>query len=249
MGRKISIRTVDCLVGMRKLPARSVDLIFTSPPFKDVDGFSPELMQAVAQQAFRVLGNDRVMFLNFGHLAGHKRRPFDVAGMFEEAGFVWVDTITWVKNHFKPLQHAKRPNNLSEFIFLLAKGKGYQLDRLSVGIPYVDSSNADRWMAAGGKNLKCRGNVWYIPYETIQHKSQKRHKDRFPLGLPETGIGLAGLFRGATVLDPFIGGGTTAVAALHAGMNCIGFDMNHTCVADAKSWVRSEVAALKKRAG
>jgi hypothetical protein len=48
------------------------------------------------------------------------------------------DTIVWVKNHFTPLSGKKHLNNLTEFIFVLYKGKMPDLDRLSIGVPYKD---------------------------------------------------------------------------------------------------------------
>ena len=128
---------------------------------------------------------------------------------FKDAGFEWIDTITWVKNHYTPVQGNKRVNNLTEFIFKLAKGNNYSLNRLSVGVPYTDKSNVGRY---SDKDLRCAGNVWYISYETIQRKDQKHHKDRFPVDLPRRCIKLSGIEKGSVVLDPFSGGMTTGVA-------------------------------------
>jgi site-specific DNA-methyltransferase (adenine-specific) len=154
--------------------------------------------------------------------------------IFEEVGFEWVDTITWVKNHFSPIQGDKRLNNLTEFIFMFAKGNDYHLDRLSIGVPYKDKSNIGRY---SDKDLRCPGNVFYIPYDTIQSKSQKRHKDRFPLELPEKCIKLSGIPKGSLVLDPFMGGGTTAVVTKQLGMNYIGFELDEEDIEKANQWL------------
>lgn len=214
----------DCVRGMKeKLTDSSIDLVITSPPYKEQDGFSWELIREAAQQCYRVLKDDALCYVNFGHLAGCKSRPFRVAMEFERAGFYWIDTIVWVKNHYTPIQGSKRVNNLTEFVFQFAKGKNYVLDRLAVGVPYKDKTNVGRY---ADKDLRCCGNVWYISYETIQRKSQKPHKDRFPVELPKRCILLSGLRKGSLVLDPFAGSMTTGIACMELGMEFIGFEVD-----------------------
>jgi len=198
----------NCVMGMSELDKGSVDCIVTSPPYKDEDGYTDELMVAWLEQAHRVLKTNSVLFMNFGHLAGFKSRAFRVAMMAEDVGFVWNDTITWVKNHYRPIQGYKRVNNLTEFIFILTKGKP-SLDRLAIGVPYADKSNIGRFAT---QDLKCRGNVWPLKYKTVQSKEQKRHNDRFPVDLPLWCLLLAGLEENSLVIDPFNGSGTTGIA-------------------------------------
>ncbi len=214
----------DCVLGMIKyINDNSINLIVTSPPYKEQDGFSWSLVNGVAEQCYRVLKNNSLCFVNFGHLADHKSRPFEVAMVFEDTGFIWIDTITWIKNHYTPIQGKKRLNNLTEFIFMFAKGKDYSLDRLAIGVPYTDKSNIGRY---NDKDLRCPGNAWFIPYKTIQRKEQKYHKDRFPVELPRRCIKLSGIPKGSFVLDPFGGSMTTGVACYELGMKFIGFEID-----------------------
>lgn len=218
------IYNMDCIQGMREhVGDSSINLIITSPPYKEQDGFSWQLIQNVAKECYRVLKNNSLCYINFGHLAGNKSRPFIVAAEFEKVGFNWIDTIVWIKNHYTPIQGNKRVNNLTEFIFQFAKSKNYQLDRLSIGVPYTDKSNIGRY---SDKDLRCGGNVWHIPYETIQNKEQKLHKDRFPVGLPARCIKLSNLERGDVVLDPFGGSMTTGVACAELEMGFVGFEID-----------------------
>src|SRR4051812_22241089 len=151
----------DCLQLLPQLETESVDLVVTSPPYKDIDGYTDALMVSTFIDIKRALKPNSLFFLNFGHLAEEKERPFRVLLMAINHGFKLAETFVWVKNHFKPIQGKKRVNNLSEFVFLLYKGKMPDLDRLSIGVPYKDISNAKRFN--GGINLRCRGNVWEIP--------------------------------------------------------------------------------------
>jgi site-specific DNA-methyltransferase (adenine-specific) len=199
-------------------------MIVTSPPYKDSDGYSPELMRGFLAHSYRVLKDDSLLFLNFGHLAEDKLRPFRVALMAEEAKFKLGETFTWLKNHFRPIQGAKRVNNLTEFVFMFYKGNQPKLDRLSIGVPYKDKSNAKRF--AGGRDLRCRGNIWEIPYQTINKKAEKLHNDRYPVGLPLFCMKLGRLPAGGVVLDPFMGSGTTASAAKLLAIDYIGFELN-----------------------
>lgn len=224
---------MDALEGLAQLPGESVDLIVTSPPYKEEDGFSWELMVKTAMQCYAVTKRNGLCFVNFGHLAGEKKRPFAVADCFESVGYEWIDTITWIKPQYSPAQGEKRLNNVTEFIFMFAKGAGYKLNRLSIGVPYVDKSNVGRYSEI---DMHCAGNVWIMGYDTIQRRDQKLHPDRFPLELPRRCIKLSNIPDGSVVLDPFMGSGTTARAAVELGKQFIGFEHNPKYCEIANSW-------------
>lgn len=210
-------------VELKRIDGGSQDLIITSPPYKDSDGYTEKLMYDVFHECFRVQRLNTLFFLNFGHLAQDKFRPFRTCEIAMENGYQLNETITWVKNHYRPIQGKRRVNNLTEFIFVLYKGKMPILNRLAIGVEYADKSNVRRF--AGGQDLKCAGNVWYIPYETIQSEEEKTHNDRFPLGLPEKCIKICG-YPVKTVIDPFCGSCTTGVVAKRLGKEFIGIEKN-----------------------
>src|SRR6185437_9118017 len=98
------------------------------------------------------------------------------------------------------------------------------IDRLAIGVPFKDKSNIARRGHAQDK--RCAGNVWYIPYETVKSKAQKFNRPAgFPVELPERCIRLTGRDKGV-VLDPFLGTGTTLVAAERLGWEGIGIDID-----------------------
>ena len=107
------------------------------------------------------------------------------------------------------------------------------LDRLAVGVPFKDKSNIARWGHA--RDRRCAGDVWFIPYETIRSKSQRdHHPSPFPVALPERCIKLHGK-EDALVLDPFLGIGSTLIAAQHLGCRGIGIEIDKD-YAEAAAW-------------
>lgn len=201
---------------------KTIELCVTSPPYKNCDGFNLKEQKNIFANIYRCLKNDSLFYLNFGALVEDKFRPFSVCAAALECGFKLNDTVIWEKPQYSPIQGAKRLNNLYEFVFILYKGKMPKIDRLSIGIEYKDKSNIGRYSDI---DLKCRGNVWRVPYETINSKSQKLHPDRMPLALAEMCIKLSGIREG-TVLDPYGGSGTTALAAKNLNLSCITFERN-----------------------
>ena len=200
----------------------SVDVVFTSPPYKAEDGYSPDMILDLVEDLGRVMAPGGLIFMNFGHLAGHKSDPFVVAHSLE-LEFDFIDTIIWVKPQYSPCQGTRRLNNVFEFIFMFSNGPGYELDRLSIGVPYEDKSNIGRY---SDQDLHCRGNVWRVGYETITSADQKLHPHRFPVELVELGLRLANK-PGGHVLDPFMGSGSAGVAALNLGMSFTGYEIDY----------------------
>ena len=109
-----------------------------------------------------------------------------------------------------------------------------EIDKLSLGVKYVDKSNVNRWNS--GKDLRCRGNVWCIPYDTVMSKSEKgNHPAVFPERLAEWCIKLHGVRQGMYVFDPFLGTGTTLCAAKKLLVNGIGCDIDPEYLSFAKT--------------
>jgi site-specific DNA-methyltransferase (adenine-specific) len=116
------------------------------------------------------------------------------------------------------------------------------LDRLAIGVPYKDKSNIAR--RGHPRDLRCRGNTWFIPYETVQSKEEKfHHPGTFPVDLPRWCIRLHGR-RPAVVLDPFMGTGTTLVAADREGVRGIGIEIDPAYVAIARERLEAETPPL-----
>ena len=142
--------------------------------------------------------------------------------------------------HFKPVAGARFLHQAHEHIFHLTLTGEVRLDRLALGVPFKDKSNIARRGHAA--DLRCRGNTWFIPYDTVRTKAQKfHHPGTFPVDLPRWCIRLHGV-DGAVVLDPFMGTGTTLVAAAREGALGIGIEVDPAYVAIAEERLRAEMA-------
>jgi site-specific DNA-methyltransferase (adenine-specific) len=210
-------------------------------------------MGRVAAKCHDALEDSGSFFINLGNKPSDPWWPIQVASRIRDSGFTLQNTILWVKSiaiskeevgdypgltgdiavgHFKPVNSTRYLNGLSEYIFHFTKRGDVTLDKLGVGVPYQDKTNVTRWKS-GALDLRDRGTVWFIPYETV--REARPHPCVFPIKLPEMCIRLHGLAKTGLVLDPFLGTGTTALACDRLGVNFVGFDIdrNYTRLASA----------------
>jgi site-specific DNA-methyltransferase (adenine-specific) len=248
------IKRMDCVAGLRQMEAESVDVVVTSPPYNLGIDYStyqdskshPEYLDWCAEWAreiFRVLKEDGSFFLNIGASSSNPAFPFEVMlELRRRCGFHLQNTIHWIKSisiereegvtsfgHFKPINSDRFINDCQEYVFHLTKTGRTKLNRLGVGVPYQDKSNIARWGHTGGKDKRCRGNTWFIPYKTIQERAKDRpHPATFPIELAVKCIRLHGR-EDSTVVDPFLGIGHSACAAQECSdlvKEFIGFDID-----------------------
>jgi site-specific DNA-methyltransferase (adenine-specific) len=170
-----------------------------------------------------------------GHrpVAGHNRSP-------PQTGCGPVATVRSF-GHFKPINSPRFLNDCHEYIFHFTKSGRVQLNRLALGVPYQDKSNIARWSHTGGKDLRCRGNTWFVPYKTIQSREKERpHPATFPVQLAEWCIKLHGAQHVETMLDPFVGIGNSAVAAQRCDVKkFIGFEIDNAYLNEARRRIAS----------
>src|SRR5271170_8040158 len=163
---------------------------------------------------------DASFFLNISGSSSQPWLPFELIVRLRPL-FVLQNHIVWIKSiaigadsvgHYKPVGGARFLNHAQEHIFHLTLDGRVKLNRLAIGVPFKDKSNIAR--RGHAQDLRCRGNTWFIPYDTVQSKAAKfNHPGTFPVDLPRWCIRLHGR-PNAVVLDPFAGTGTTLVAAL-----------------------------------
>jgi site-specific DNA-methyltransferase (adenine-specific) len=271
----------DCVDVFRHLQPQSVDVIVTSPPYNlgiRYNQYEDTLPQAdylewthtwVAAAA-RVLRPDGSLFLNVGSKPSDPFGALDVA-QAARSHLRLQNVIHWVKSiaierelaganaglerdlavgHYKPINSDRYLNDCHEFVFHFTPAGSTRLDRLALGVPYQDQSNIARWRGAAG-GVRCRGNTWFIPYETIQRRDRDRpHPATFPSRLPEQCLRLHGLSRIELAMDPFVGLGSTAVACARLGVRFDGCDIDETYLSQAAERMQEAVlehAAADKR--
>lgn len=236
------IVTGDCVANMRKLPAQSVDVIVTSPPYnlgvkyRSYDDNIPrdaylDWLKDVTAAMRRVLKDDGSLFLNIGSTNSDPWVMFDVANVLRSS-FYLQNHIAWVKSisigddtvgHFKPISSYRYLNQNHEALLHFTKSGAVRINRLEIGVPYKDKTNISR--RGHAQDRRCAGNTWFIPYETVQSKNKKfNHPATFPTALAERCIRLHG--GEGIVLDPFLGSGSTLVAAHRLGRPGIGFEID-----------------------
>ena len=248
----------------------AVNVVVTSPPYnlgikysKYDDTISRQEYLAWigewASAVTRVLHDDGSLFLNIGGKPTDPNVPFQVLHAVQQH-LKLQNTIHWIKSiaidkanvgdypgitqdvsvgHFKPINSPRFVNDQHEYIFHLTKRGDVKLDRLAIGVPYQDKSNVTRW-ASAKNDVRCRGNTWFIPYETIKSRAQERpHPATFPVQLAEMCIKLHGLKNSQLVLDPFLGIGQSAVAALNLEKDFVGFEIDRAYYDQAVKRVRA----------
>ena len=252
----------------RFLEDGEVDVIVTSPPYNLGIAYNSyddsvsradylEWMETVAKECKRVLSDCGSFFVNVGYKSKDPWVAWELAFRFRKH-FVLQNVIHWIKSiaipredvgnypnikgdiavgHFKPVNSARFVNRCHEYIFQFTKDGNVGLDKLAVGVPYQDKSNVGRWKRAV-RDLRDRGDTWFIPYETIwSRKKQRPHPSAFPPKLPMMCIQLHGVERTKLVLDPFMGIGNTAVACLRLGVDYVGFEIDPSYAESAEQRV------------
>lgn len=247
----------NCM-SMEEIPDESVHLMVTSPPyfnapfdykevFKNYDQYL-DVLNRVAREVYRVIKIGRIAVLNIDDmLINGEKFPIvaDATKIFQNAGFRYRDRIIWKKPDGylrisrrsgvllqNPYPMYFYPDNLLESILIFQKGK---FDYNSIPKEIREQSKIDV--------KEFSDNKWYTTLWEMTNvlPGSELEKDiaAFPDELPYRIIKLFS-YKGETVLDPFVGSGTTMKIARKLGRNSIGIEIKKSLIPIIKKKVGFE---------
>jgi len=252
---------------MYQVAANSVALVVTSPPYfagKEYEealghGHIPAsyneyraMLRAVFEQCVQALEPGGRIAVNVANLG---RKPYrslaaDVIGILQDdLRLLLRGEVVWQKAHgaggscaWGSFQSASNPvlRDVTERVVIASKGRFDRAltrrDRHERSLPSEGTIFKDEFMEA-------TLDLWDIPAESA---TRVGHPAPFPVELPERLIELY-TYKGDVVLDPFMGSGTTAIAALRTGRHYLGYEMDKQYHEDAEQRVEEERHRLKVR--
>jgi DNA modification methylase len=245
----------DCEQVLKELPSDSIDLIFTSPPYADqrkhtYGGVRPDEYVAwflpKAAEFLRVLKPTGTFVLNIKErVVDGERHTYVIELILEmrKQGWLWTEEFMWHKKNSYPGKWPNRFRDNWERLIQFNKTKKFNMFQEAVMVPVGDwakdrlaklsdtdkvrdeskvssgfGKNVSNWV---GRELVYPTNVIHMATEC----SNRNHSAAFPLDLP---LWFVKLFTDVddTVLDPFCGSGTTAVAAAQLKRHYVGVDIS-----------------------
>jgi adenine-specific DNA-methyltransferase len=229
----------DCLELLRKLPAESVDLVVSSPPYnlgkeyearKALDHYLEEQSQ-VLRECVRVLRPKGSIFWQVGAFSDKGALiPLDIRffPILEGLGLTPRNRIVWARQH--GLHARNKFSCRHETILWFTKTKGYtfNLDPIRVPQKYPDkrSYRGDtRGELSSHPDGKNPGDIWVFRNVKHNHEEQTIHPCQFPEDLIAR-IVLAVTQEGDVVFDPYMGTGTVAVVARDCRRQFLGAEID-----------------------
>lgn len=244
----------DSLTTLKNMDDNSVDLIVTSPPYADarkstyggvkVDEYV-EWFSEYSQEMLRVLKDDGSFILNIKEKVVNGQRHTYVMELVLKMisqGWLFTEEYIWHKTTTTPGKWPNRFRDLWEHCYHFTKNKKFVMNQDDVKVPIGDWSKSrlknlsekdkTRTSSANGsgygKNVSnWEGKDMVYPGNVLHGSSETRntgHSAAFPVWIPEWFIKLFSN-AGGTVYDPFMGSGSTAIAALNLDRNVVGSEM------------------------
>jgi site-specific DNA-methyltransferase (adenine-specific) len=254
----VTLYNGDCLEEMKRIPDGSVDLVCTSPPYDNLRTYGQDnfrwdetVWKGVFDEIYRVVAEGGVCVWVVGDATikgSETGTSFKQALYAKEIGFNLHDTMIWTKVAIPYDPKCNRYWQEFEYMLVFSKGKpvcNYITEpckhagtkksddygqRNFDGSKRLDRHSSNRRV----KDTKIRGNVWHIP----DRKRVKGHPAQFPEALANDHI-ISWSNEGDTVLDPFMGSGTTGVAAMNLNRRFIGIELNEEYFAIAQERIFS----------
>ena len=234
---------------MHEIASGSINLTVTSPPYYNAPFDYPgmyrdyeeylDMLSRVADELYRVTAQGRIVcFVIDDMLVDGEKMPIvaDTTSIMRRTGFRYRDRITWVKpkgysrisrrsgvliQH--PLPMYFYPDNIQESILIFQNGRFDYKEIKSLDQDVVESSRIDsQFFNQNEWNL----SVWHITNVLPSNNVLEKGIAAFPDELATRLITLFS-FKGETILDPFLGSGTTSKMAAVLGRNSVGYELNY----------------------
>lgn len=246
----------DCQNIIEDMASNVIHLTCTSPPYYNAKDYSEwqsyeeylEFLESVFSQIYRVTKNGRMCVVNVSpvivtrksraHESKRLAIPFHFFSLMERIGWKYIDDIVWEKpegaslnrnggffQHRKPV--AYKPNLVTETIFVFQKPADFLIDKI------VRSYPEDIVKESLVNGPYERSNVWKFNPVT-----KSKHLAPYPEILSDNIIKYYS-FVGDTVIDPFMGSGTTAVSCIKLKRRYIGMEIHQEYVDIAQKRIDS----------
>jgi len=231
----------DCLDVMRDMPAQSIDMVLTSPPYdnlREYNGYAFDF-EGIAQEIYRVLkdGGVCVWVVGDATIKGSETgTSFKQALYFKEIGFNLHDTMIYQKQNPIPLTHNRYEQSF-EYMFVFSKGRPKTFNPILISTKnpgVISSQKTQKQMSAKRmrndtvttKDTKIHSNIFTY---SVGSGGTGTHPAPFPESLAENHI-LSWSNEGDTILDTMAGSGTTLKMAKKNNRNYIGIEISQEYV-------------------
>lgn len=259
------IYNIDCLEGMKAIPDGSVDLVVTSPPYDTMRLYGGiakqwnfEKFKSIADEMARVIKDGGAIVWVVGdETINHSEtgNSFRQALYFMELGLNLQDTMIFQKKNPLPGHKPTSYGQAFEYIFVLTKGvlqtfNPIMVDTVTSKTTYnqVNKWSRETGKTTSGPKIKMTNshrphyNIW--EYAVGLQNGGEFHPAVFPLQLPMDMI-FTYSNEGDTILDPFMGSGTTAIACIRERRHFIGFELSEEYHKKAVQRVKNEMAQTR----
>ena len=234
----------DCITEMQKLidEGVKVDLTVTSPPYDNLRNYNNSLnwdfdiFKQVADKLYEITKDGGVVVWVVGDATingSETGTSFKQALYFKKIGFNLHDTMLYIKKNYVPLTH-NRYEQCFEYMFILTKGKPKTFNPIKVPCKEKGRIATHSFYKSDDDKLTRKDNIKTKDTKIHPNKfeygvgggtAKYKHPAMFPLQLAKDHI-LSWSNEGDTVLDCFMGSGTTGVACLQTNRNFIGIELD-----------------------